>query len=72
MLSLDDNINLPKRYAIKSHLQLPVYYPAEGLPEIFRVDGIPPTFIFNEKGELMRANSGAEDYDTDEYMQLLK
>jgi len=38
MLSLDDNINLPKRFAIKNHLQLPVYYPAEGLPEIFRVE----------------------------------
>ena len=72
MLSLDNDINLPKRFAIKNNLHLPVFYPAEGLPDIFKVDGIPATFIFNEKGELIRANTGAEDYDTEEYVRMLK
>jgi thiol-disulfide isomerase/thioredoxin len=72
MLSLDENINLPKQFAIKNNLHLPVFYPAEGLPAMFKTDGIPATFIFNEKGELIKQNMGAEDYDTDEYVQLLK
>lgn len=72
MLSLDQNINLPKRFVTKNNLQLPVFYPAEGLPEIFKVDGIPATFIFNEEGELIKQNMGAADYNTDEYVQLLK
>ncbi len=72
MLSLDENINLPKQFALKNKLQLPVFYPAEGLPGIFKTDGIPATFIFNEKGELIKANIGAEDYNTNEYVQLLK
>ena len=72
MLSLDENINLPKRFAIKNNLHLPVFYPAEGLPPIFKTDGIPATFIFNEKGELIKANTGAEDYDKEAYVALLK
>jgi thiol-disulfide isomerase/thioredoxin len=72
MLSLDENINLPKQFAKTNKLQLPVFYPAEGLPAMFKTDGIPATFIFNEKGELIKQNMGAEDYDTNEYVQLLK
>lgn len=72
MLSLDENINLPKQFAKTKKLQLPVFYPAEGLPAMFKTDGIPATFIFNEKGELIKQNMGAEDYDTNEYVQLLK
>lgn len=72
MLSLDENINLPKRFAAAHQMKLPVFYPAEGLPAIFKTDGIPATFIFNERGELIKANNGAEDYDTEAYVALLK
>ncbi len=72
MLSLDDEFEKAKRYASKNKLNLPVYYPTENLPLLFKTQGIPATFIFNEKGELIRQNMGAEDYDTDAYLQLLK
>ena len=72
MLSLDDNFELAKNYAKKNQLKLPVYYAAEDLPAIFKTDGIPATFIFNENGKLIKQNNGADDYDTDEYVQLLK
>lgn len=72
MLSLDENFELAKNFAKKNKMQLPVFYPAEGLPAMFKTDGIPATFIFNEKGELIKANSGADDYDTEDYVQLLK
>lgn len=72
MLSLDENVELAKNFATKNNMQLPVYYPAEGLPAMFKTDGIPATFIFNEKGELVKQNNGADDYDTEEYVQLLK
>jgi hypothetical protein len=39
---------------------------------MFNTDGIPATFILNEKGELIKVNNGAENYDTDDYLQLLK
>ena len=72
MLSLDENFDLARNFANKNKMQLPVYYPAEGLPSMFNTDGIPATFIFNEKGELIKANNGMDDYDTDKYVQMLK
>mgnify|MGYP000324202769 CR=1 FL=1 len=72
MLSLDKNFEVAKEFAKSINIQLPVYYPAEKLPELFNIEGIPATFIFNEKGELIKENSGADDYDTDAYVQLLK
>jgi thiol-disulfide isomerase/thioredoxin len=71
MLSLDENFELAKKYATGKNLQLPVYYPAEKLPPIFNTDGIPATFIFNENGELVKQNTGADDYDTEAYKSLL-
>ncbi|MGN6532213.1 MAG: TlpA family protein disulfide reductase [Ginsengibacter sp.] len=72
MLSLDNNFGLAKRFAKAKHLQLPVFYPAENLPEIFNINGIPATFIFDEKGELIKANMGMDDYNTQSYIQLLQ
>jgi thiol-disulfide isomerase/thioredoxin len=72
MLSLDDNFDLAKQFSKTNNMQLPVYYPAEKLPAMFNTDGIPATFIFNEKGELIKTNTGMEDYDTETYLQMFK
>ena len=72
MLSLDENFDVAKKFAKAQSLKIPVYYPAEKLPALFNTDGIPATFIFNENGELVKQNNGADDYDTDAYLQLLK
>ena len=71
MLSLDENFDLAKEFAKTNKMQLPVFAPAENLPAMFNTDGIPATFIFNEKGELIKANTGGDDYDTEGYLQLL-
>lgn len=71
MLSLDDNLETVKKYVDDKGIKLPVYYPNGNLPELFNVRGIPATFIFNEKGELIEQKEGAENYDTDAYKQLL-
>jgi thiol-disulfide isomerase/thioredoxin len=72
MLSLDEDFEHAKQFSKAHNLKLPVYYPAEKLPALFNTDGIPATFIFNEKGELVKQNMGAAEYDTEEYVQLLK
>ncbi len=71
LLSLDNKFESAQQFARKYKLQSPVYYPAESLPSLFGVDAIPATFIFDEKGELIRQNSGSEDYNTDAYLKLL-
>ncbi len=71
MLSLDENFEVAKKFAKSENLTLPVYYPADKLPALFNTDGIPATFIFNENGDLVKQNNGADDYDTHEYVRLL-
>lgn len=72
MLSLDENFEVAKKFAKKENLKVPIYYPAEKLPALFKTDGIPATFIFNEKGEMVMQKNGADDYSTEEYLQLMK
>jgi thiol-disulfide isomerase/thioredoxin len=72
MLSLDDRFEQAKNYFAKQNLQLPLYYPAQALPPLFSVQGIPATFIFNEEGTLVKSVMGMENYDSDSFRSLLK
>jgi len=71
MLSLDDNFEKAKSFAIKNNMKLPVYYPASTLPQLFAVNGIPVTYIFNEKGEIIYQQVGENNYDTKDFFNLL-
>ena len=71
MLSLDDNFDKAKNYAVKQNMQAPIYYPAQNLPELLNTESIPATYIFNENGELVKHNIGTDDYSRDEYVTLL-
>jgi thiol-disulfide isomerase/thioredoxin len=72
MLSLDDSFEKAMHYASSRKLGLPLFYPAENLPQLFNVEGIPATFIFNEEGRLIKQVEGSDDYDADNYRTLLK
>ena len=72
LLSLDEKFQSSVDFIKKNKFDLPVYFPAQELPALFNTGGIPATFIFNEAGELIKQNNGADDYDTDEYLRLLK
>jgi thiol-disulfide isomerase/thioredoxin len=71
MLSLDNNFETAKQFAVKTKLDIPIYYPAANLPALFTTEGIPVTFIFNEKGELIHRQEGGSDYDTKHFADLL-
>ena len=72
MLSLDDDFEKAKKYVVQRKLDLPIYYPAENLPAMFNVRGIPTTFIFNESGSLIKQVEGADNFDTDQYREMFK
>jgi thiol-disulfide isomerase/thioredoxin len=72
MLSLDDSFEKAKQYAASRKLSLPIFYPAEKLPQLFNVEGIPATFIFDEQGRLIKRIDGSDNYDADNYRMLLK
>lgn len=71
MLSLDDDFETAKDFASKTKMNLPVYFPAGQLPTLFTVEAIPTTFIFNEKGELIHRQVGADNYDSPAYIEML-
>jgi thiol-disulfide isomerase/thioredoxin len=70
MLSVDNDFATAVNFATKNKLTTPVYYPAETMPALFNVQGIPATFIFDEKGNLIKRMDGSDDYDTKEYLKL--
>lgn len=72
MLSLDDNFDKARAFVKRQQLSLPIYYPAENLPAMFNVDGIPTTFIFDESGKLIQRIDGGDNYDSPEYRKLLQ
>ena len=71
LVGLDNEFEKSMAYLKENGLSLPVYAPATELPEYFNVPGIPTTFIFNESGNLIKKIEGGNDYDTDEFVQLL-
>ena len=72
MLSVDDQFDDASKFRATQRLEMPIFYPGEALPALFNVQAIPSTFIFNEKGELIKKMEGMENYDTQEYADLLK
>lgn len=71
MLALDNQFDKAISYAAKNKMTLPVYYPAENLPPLFNVEGIPTTFIFDEQGKLVHQQVGSVDYNTSKYVNML-
>lgn len=72
LLSLDDNFNKARAFTKRQQLSLPVYYPAESLPELFTVQAIPTTFLFDEEGRLFQRTDGGDDYNTEAYRKALQ
>ena len=70
MLSLDNDFESDKKYVQANNLNLPIYYPAGNLPDLFAVNGIPTTFIFDETGKLIEQREGSDDYNTAAYRKL--
>lgn len=72
MLSLDDSFDKAEAFVKHQQLSLPIYYPAENLPAMFNVQGIPTTFIFDEAGSLLRRIDGGDEYNSPEYHKLMQ
>lgn len=71
LLSVDDDLAAGAGFKKAQKIELPVFFPGEQLPPLFNVEGIPATFIFDEKGGLIKSRVGMENFDTQEYFDLL-
>lgn len=71
LISFDKDFETAKAWIRKKGLNLPVYAVEGELPELFNVDGIPSTFIFNEEGKLIFRQTGSEDYSKSKFAEML-
>lgn len=71
LLSVDRDFQTAISFADKKGMKAPLYYPAENLPVMLYTSGIPATFIFDENGNVIKQNIGAEDYSTASYVNML-
>jgi len=71
-LSMDDDFNKALQFVKDKKYTLPVYYPAQELPQLFNVEGIPTTFIFDANGKIIHQQVGMGDYTSPEIRQLLQ
>jgi thiol-disulfide isomerase/thioredoxin len=70
MVALDDDFMKSLNWLNGQSLDVPAYYPTSPLPDLFNVQGIPATFIFDASGKLIKKVEGAEDYDVEQYRKL--
>jgi len=71
-LSMDDDFTSAIKFMQQNNFTLPAYFPAENLPAIFNVDGIPDTFIFDAAGKLIHQQTGMGDYTSSSIKKLLQ
>ncbi len=71
MISFDKDFETAKNWLNQKGLVLPVYAANGELPDIFNVQGIPSTFIFDQDGQLVFKQTGADDYSKAKFVNML-
>jgi thiol-disulfide isomerase/thioredoxin len=71
LISFDKKFETAQRWVLQKNISVPIYTAASELPEIFQVNGIPTTFIFDENGELIFRHVGSEDYSSSKFLNML-
>jgi thiol-disulfide isomerase/thioredoxin len=74
MLSLDNEADHQKviKYISEKAFTFPVFETSGGLPGQLQVSVIPTTLVIGQDGKIKFKKTGTEDYDTDEFRQLLE
>lgn len=74
LLISNENLEKVKNYKQRKNYDVPFYIQDEKsiIPDIYYSPGIPTTFIINKKGEIIKASSGAEDWDDKEFVETLR
>jgi thiol-disulfide isomerase/thioredoxin len=73
MLALDqkDPYNKVASYIDDKKFSFPVYLPGSRLPDLLQVKSIPTTFVVNPEGTIVLKETGAANYDTEEFRNFL-
>lgn len=74
MLAVDDRKQFDKvvNFVKEKEYTFPVYVPHEFLPEQLMVRTIPTTFVISGDGKIATKETGAANYDTDDFKKFLE
>jgi thiol-disulfide isomerase/thioredoxin len=74
MLAVDDRKNFDKvvSFVKEKEYTFPVYVPHEFLPDQLMVRTIPTTFVVDTQGKIATRETGAANYDTEEFKTFLE
>ena len=74
LLISNENPEKVKSYHTKKEYTVPFHIQNETsvIPKQYYHEGIPTTFIINKNGKIVKASSGAEDWDDKEFIKVLK
>lgn len=74
MLAVDDRKSFDKvvNFVKEKEYTFPVYVPHEFLPDQLMVRTIPTTFVVNSQGKIATQETGAANYDTEEFKSFLE
>jgi thiol-disulfide isomerase/thioredoxin len=75
MLSLDHDKNSKEKvesFVKEKEYTFPVYLPKGYLPEQLQVRVIPTTFVISPEGKIVSEETGAANYDTDDFREFLE
>ncbi|HEX6227301.1 MAG TPA: TlpA disulfide reductase family protein [Chryseolinea sp.] len=74
MLAVDDRKSFDKvvNFVKEKEYTFPVYVPHEFLPDQLMVRTIPTTFVVNSQGKIATQETGAANYDTEEFKTFLE
>lgn len=71
MISLDEDKEKARRFIDRKEYTFPVYTLLSGLPEIFRSQSIPTTFVISPEGKVVVQQFGMASYDTKGFREML-
>jgi thiol-disulfide isomerase/thioredoxin len=71
LISFDKNFETAKNWTRQKNYSMPIYAADSELPELFQVQGIPTTFIFNEEGNLIFSKVGSENYAGSKFLKMM-
>lgn len=71
MISLDEDVNKPRKYIKKKKFTFPVYQVSGEMPEVYTTRSIPTTYIISASGKIVSRREGIDSYNTPEFVRFL-
>lgn len=72
LLSMDEERQKAVEFMVGKDFVLPYYFPASGLPDEFRSQYLPTTYIISKEGQVIYKKEGIADYSSANFAQWMR